>query len=90
MLTIWFMFDNHTFAKIHSRDREGLVREATKLFQEDGCGSLFVKDEFNATLKMLTVDGKKLTDGTWGVLASEVEQWAAAVVDEITFRKMMT
>ena len=88
MLSIWFMYDNHTFAKIKSRD-SGLVVEAARLFAEDGCGSLFVRDEFDATLHGLTLQGHRLANGRFGVTRAELDAWADAVMAEISFRKAM-
>lgn len=88
-ISIWFMFDNHTFARVKSRDRNELVDEATNLFNEDGCGSLFVRDAWDAILKGLDLHGRPLGDGHYGVLKADVEQWADKVLAEISFHKLM-
>jgi hypothetical protein len=89
MLSIWFMFDNFTFEKITARDRDGLIRQAKKCFAEDGCGALFVRDEFEASLESLTLMGRQLERGRYGVLDGDIGAWADKILEEHSFRKMM-
>jgi hypothetical protein len=85
MFHIWFMFDNHSFAKIRTTERGQMIARAVELFKEDGCGSLFVRDECGAELKNLTVNGRELGNGLYGVPRDEIEQWADAVQTELSF-----
>jgi len=89
MLSIWFMFSNHTFAKITGQDRETMVEQARDLFRSDGCGGLFVHDEFGTTLRALTLHGHRLDNDRYGVPASEVEKWADEIMAERSFRTLM-
>lgn len=89
MLKIWFMYDNHGFARVEPRDKLGLIRRAKELFAEDGCGSLFVRDEHDAELRSLTVNGHRLGNGQYGVTVDEIVQWADDVVAEEAFRHRM-
>lgn len=89
MFSIWFMFDNHTFAKVINGDRASLIRQGANLFSKDGCGSLFVKDEWGGSMEKLTLHGRMLTKGRYGVTDAALEQWADDVLSEISFRKTM-
>ncbi len=83
MLKVWFMFDNHTFARIEPLDRESLVKQATELFAEDRYGMLAVRDR-DAPLGSLYLHGNgKPADPT------ELGKWADAVVREIEFARLM-
>ena len=89
MLKIWFMYDNHTFAKVTDRSRGGLIQAAKELFGEDGCGALFVRDEHDCELYALTLNGHRQSDGRYGVLDREVEEWADKILVEESFRQVM-
>lgn len=89
MLNVWFMFDNHTFERVKETTREGLTDRARKLFAEDGCGFLFVRDGQDASINPLTLHGHQLGNGQWGATVDEIETWADAVVSEISFRTIM-
>lgn len=88
MLKIWFMYDNHAFATVEPRDRAGLIKRATALFKEDGCGCLFVRDE-GAEMQKLNLNGHQMGDGKYGVTAGEIAQWADDVMAEESFRHRM-
>lgn len=90
MLRIWFMFDNHTFAKIApTLDAAALVQSAEKLFAKDGCGMLFVRDALGGDLKSLTLHGRQLGNRSWGVTKSDLANWAAAVLVEESFQRLV-
>lgn len=82
MLAIYFMFDNHTFAKVTGDDRAELVKQVSDLFDKDRWGSVFVRDEHGGELKALTLEGN-------GVTKDEIEEWAVAVAEEKWFRTLM-
>lgn len=89
MLKIWFMFDNHTFGKVTGKDRDTLIEQARDFFRQDGCGSLFVRDESDATVRALDLHGRPLNNGKYGVLFSEIEEWADKIEAERSFRTLM-
>jgi hypothetical protein len=68
---IWFMFDNHTFAKL-SNDPDKAALEAAKLFGEDNYGSIFVRDISDRSIDALTLHGSKDTD-----FPTRLKEWAA-------------
>ena len=90
-MNIWYMFDNHTFARIKETDREGILRRARSLLEEDSCGSFFVRDESDATLNKLTLHTRQLRPGEYkyGVPSAELEKWADEVMAERSFRTLM-
>jgi hypothetical protein len=89
MLKIWFMDDRHLFAKIELGDRETLIEQAVRLFREDGWGTLFVRDIDQAELGSLRRNGRRLENGRYGITRPELEEWADAVLNELSFRKGM-
>lgn len=95
MLTIWFMFDNHTFHKVKATDRAGLIAEAAACFAEDGCGGLFVRDASDATMRSLELQGRILNPKDnykkhrWGVTPEQLEEWADKVFAEQAFQLAM-
>lgn len=89
MLKVWFMFDNHGFARIEPRDRDGLIKRAAELFARDGCGSLFVRDETDTNLKGFDLHGHPIGHGAWGVKDDELARWAEKVATEESFRHRM-
>src|ERR1035437_883170 len=89
MLSIWFMFDNHTFAKVSDRDREGLIRRAYDLFLRDGSGGLFVRDQNDCTIDKLTLSGCLLSNDKYGITPIQLEKWADEIMAELSFRTLM-
>lgn len=89
MLAIWFMFDNHTFGRITGKNRETILKQAGDFFRGDGCGSLFVRDEYDGTLDALSLHGRRLGSGKYGILASELEKWVDEIEAERSFRTLM-
>ena len=90
-MKIWFMFDNFTFARIDPVDYESVVKQARELFAEDGCGSLFVRDELDGTIEKLTRMGRSLgAVKGWGLPVREIEEWAQELFKEIEFERLMT
>ncbi len=84
MLKIWFMYDNHCFAQVKQRDRAGLIRRATELFEDDHYGSLFVRDEFDAIMRSFDLNGSGKPPS-----AKAIGEWADKVVAEESFRHRM-
>ena len=85
-MKIWFMFSNHTFARLEPSSSKALITVARNLFKRDTYGSLFVRDEFDTTIRYLDLDGhgdKK------GVSVVDLEAWADKVMAEVSFRKIM-
>ena len=66
-MKIWFMFDNHTFARVgdSTTGREAMESRARELFAKDGCGSLFARDERDR--HAANVNGTRQPDGRYGV-----------------------
>lgn len=62
MFNIWFMRDNHTFTKIYGKDEVDLVAAASARFAENRHGSLFVRDEYDATMNGLCLHGPATND----------------------------
>lgn len=86
MLQIWFMFDNHSFAKINANLRgKDLVKAAEKLFQKDRSGMLFVRDHLGGDMKTLDLLGHI----GYRITTAELEKWAADVEKEETFLRMI-
>jgi hypothetical protein len=85
----WFMYDNHCFASVELGKREAIIKRVTALFAEDGCGSLFARDDADATLHSLTLHGQRMGNGKWGVSAEAIEEWADSVLAEKKFRTYM-
>jgi hypothetical protein len=88
-LKVWFMYDNHTFARVEEITREELIARGKSLFDEDGCGSMFVRDAAEAQIDSLTLHGHMLRPRKWGVTKAELAKWADAVVAERSFRTLM-
>lgn len=88
-MKLWFMFDNHTFEKITGQDREAILEQAIDLFRVNGSGSLFVRDENDVTVNALTVHGRRMESGKYGVRASDLEKWADEIMAERSFRTLM-
>lgn len=89
----WFMFDNHTFARIEMTDRETMIKRAIALFARDGCGSAFVRDgaaELGCRGPFadnpFTLHGRKM-GAIWGVPTIEIEAWVDLILDELAFAK---
>jgi hypothetical protein len=74
-MKIWFMYENHTFAKVTDMSPAALVACAKQLFKEDGCGCLFVHDETGTTISSLTFHGKRLHHGKYGAYDDDLERW---------------
>ncbi len=89
MLHVWFMYDNHTFAKVQLAARDRMIERVVELFEEDGCGSLYVRDDMDATIRSLTLDGRCLNNGKYGVPFREIAAWVEKVTDEQAFHKLM-
>lgn len=89
MLNIWFMFDNHTFERVKETDREGILKHARDLVDEDSCGSFFVHDQSDATLNKLTLHTHQIRSGKYGLDAGQLEQWVDEVMAERSFRTLM-
>lgn len=85
----FFMYDNFTFEEIKLDDGRPRVRQVQRLFNEDGCGMLGVKDEHGATLEKLTRHGRKLPSGRYGFPVSEIIKWVDEVETELAFKKLM-
>lgn len=83
----WFMFDNHTFAKVDGETREILITRATELFRQDGCGCLFVRDRSGSEVNRLALYGRILQEKPvrFGVLPEDIEQWADSLLAERSF-----
>lgn len=89
MLKIWFMFDNCTFARVHLTSKDDMVRQAVELFKEDGCGGLYVRDNFEGLLKSLCLHGRRLPNKRYGMPRVEIEAWADKVLAEQSFAIQM-
>lgn len=85
----FFMYDNFTFEEIKLDDGRPRVRQVQRLFNEDGCGMLGVKDEYGATLEKLIRHGRELRPGKYGLPLSEIKEWADEVETELAFKKLM-
>ncbi len=85
----WFMFDRHTFRPIDLSDRAGIIEQVIEAFAEDGCGSLFVRDDDDTEIKALCLEGRRLGNGQWGVPRQDISDWADAVLAEKSFRLLM-
>jgi len=90
-LTVHFMYDNHTFARLLKSvpDRNELIAWARSLFNEDNCGMLFVRDSLGGTLESLELHGRRMANGHYGVTLSELERWADAVLAEESFLRLV-
>jgi len=89
MFLISFMFDNHTFERVTGKDRDTLIKQATGLFRSDGCGSLFVRDQWGGHMNALTLHGHRMKDDRYGVRPDEIEAWADKVMAELSFQTLM-
>lgn len=87
-MKIWFMFDNHRFAPVEVAGRKQMIARIVSLFNEDGCGSIFVKDG-DATVNALCLHGHRISNNEWGVPASEIEAWADRFITEQSFHRLM-
>ncbi len=88
-MNIWFMYDNHTFAKIIDLTQAALIARAKDLFRQDGCGSLYVHDESGTTIGSLTLHGRRRENGTYGVSEDKLRKWAVEIEAERSFRTLM-
>jgi hypothetical protein len=69
-VNIWFMYDNHTFAKIGDplvTPRAAMEAKARECFAEDGCGGLFTKD-----FAGLSIEGTRQPNGRYGVTDADL------------------
>lgn len=75
-MTIWFMYDNHLFAKYRGEAESGPLRDwiAAK-FAEDKCGSVFARDARDNTVGHLYT----LHSDGWALLPSDVDTFLATV-----------
>ncbi len=99
MLRITFMYDCHVFGRFEFGNRTKLIEQAIKYFREDGCGSLFVRDELGGTQDHLTLHGKRLDHrdnnvvhrpgSSYGQTIEAIEEWSDAVLAEESFRRTM-
>lgn len=89
MLKLWFMYDRHVFAPIKMGNRASLIEQAIKFFKEDGCGSLFARDEMDGDIHSLCCHGHRLGKDVWGVTREEAEAWADQVLLEDSFRRLV-
>lgn len=76
-MRVWFMFDNHAFARVEG-DRAAVLR---RLFDEDGCGSAFMRDVLDRSNGM-PLHGHRLPSGKYGVTDDEIDAFLARV-DEL-------
>lgn len=88
-MKIWFMYDNHTFAKVTDLSPDALFKRAKELFEEDGCGGLYVHDESGTTIQALTFHGRMLHHGRYGAYDDDLERWVAKIQEERSFRSLM-
>ncbi len=67
-MTIWFMYDNHTFARVgdYTSSRAALEAKARALFAEDGCGSLFARNT-KEDWDVVSLVSARQPDGRYGV-----------------------
>lgn len=82
-VNIHFMYDNHRFAKIAApsqRDEEQIVQRTMTLFTEDGCGTAFVRNARGGSLEMLSLNGRPLASGKYGVPEKEIRAWVKKVL----------
>lgn len=88
-MRIWFMYDCHAFAQLKDLSRDVLAARARELFAEDGCGTLFVRDEYGGDLGSLTLHGRRQADGKYGISDNELHKWLDEVDAERSFRTLM-
>lgn len=75
-LKVHFMYDCHLFASnIDTSTDATLALRIRELFDEDGCGSIFVRDKFDRGVENLTLHGKQLPSGKWGVTDKQIKEW---------------
>lgn len=80
----WFMFDNHTFARVDlSVGRRQVIDRVTELFRKDASGSLFLKDSYGSTIEALTMHFRPTT------VYEEIAAWADRALQEVSFTKLM-
>ena len=67
-MNVWFMFDNHTFAKVGdpTTPRAAMEQKARDLFAEDGCGSLFTRNAMDRSI-LPPLHGTRQDNGRYGV-----------------------
>lgn len=88
-MNIWFMYDNHTFAKvpdITTAPRELVEAHLRALFIEDGCGTVFVRDGRNKEIAHL--HGHPLGEigkSPWGVYPVEIESFLDKVEEHLNW-----
>lgn len=70
---VWFMFDNHSFRRINITTPEEIFNQIRHLFNQDGCGSVFVK--FNGvTVREFDLQANYKLNG-YKILDEEINNW---------------
>ena len=71
---IWFMFDNHLFRSIDPM--KDMFPQIRKCFDEDGCGSIFVRDEKDKSLRKLDMHADWKKHGNKFIVTDdEIREW---------------
>lgn len=84
-LKCWFMYDCHLFDKIDlTQDDDLVLASVESLFEQDGCGTVFVRDVKDVTIKEFSLHGRPLEktgpySHRYGVTHEEVCAWLEKV-----------
>jgi hypothetical protein len=85
-MNIWFMFDNHAFAKLGDAQtpRADMEAKAAELFAEDGGGSLFAR--MSQGSESIHCHGKRLPGGAgWGATPAMLREFFDAVDERVNW-----